>query len=181
MFQLKLNKIKKNPPRDFTDLQALSFRSVNFWAPFLGVIAWQSVVIFLIEGLISLHKENGFSEAASIWIYALIALILVVSLPFLLQLAVFIGHRKLFRIGVWVNAKVLQVKLDRLGLESRLSRLFPIKILVSYKTKQGKPVEAWVLCYQRWFFGKLKMGEEVNICYHPNDPGKAFLIESYLL
>lgn len=181
MFKSKLNKIKKNPPRDFTDLKALSFRSVNFWAPFLGVVAWQGVVIFLIEGLISIHKENGISEVASIWIYALITSILVVSLPFLLQLAVFIGHRKLFRIGVLASAKVLQVKLDRLGLESRLSRLFPIKILLSYKTKQGKSVEAWVLCYQRWFFGKLKIGEEVNICYHPDDPGKAFMLESYLL
>jgi len=263
MFDSQLNKIKKNPPRDVSRLQNLSYRGKHILPPALGAITLLCILLLAIWSLYGAHRasrlsehgelswaivthnkpnrhgrktncskisyrfrlNNGMTYSGSehiplndsdcnlrpgdliaivylpeqpsfnstkhllgktpslvmVWLYSLAAMFFIANIPMLLQLSVVFGHRKLFRIGIWVNAKVLSIKPSRLGLESRLSRLFPVKILVAYKTKQGKPVETWVLSYQSWIFGKLSPGTEVNVCYHPNHPDKAFLLESYLL
>lgn len=263
MFDSQLNKIKKNPPRDVSRLQGLSYRGKNILPPTLGAITLLCILLLAMWSLYGARQANRLSEHGEltlaivsankparhgrktncskisykfrlssgmtysgsehlpindsdcylrqgdliaivylpeqpsvnttqhrlgktpalvmVWLYSLAALFLITNIPILRQLSVVFRHRKLFRIGIWVNAKVLRIKPSRLGLESRLSRLFPVKILVAYSTKQGKPVEAWVLSYQSWIFAKLTPGTEVNICYHPNHPGKAFLLESYLV
>lgn len=127
------------------------------------------------------HALGSASNLVMAWLNWLIVFLLIANWPLLRQILVLFRHRKLFRIGIWVDGTVLAIQQSRFGTDSRLSKLFPIKILVSYKTKPGESLETWVLSYQKWMLEKLKPGAKVNVCYHPNKANEALLLESYIL